>query len=104
MNQLFHTFSLEPSASRCPLPEPLQQGLQHLFGDRLSLTQATRDHHGRDESPYGLMAPDAVVFAHSTDEVAHAVALCAAHAFPVIAYGTGTSLEGHVLAVQGGVT
>ena len=48
--------------------------------------------------------PDAVVFARSTSEVADAVALCAAHGVPVIAYGTGTSLEGHILAVQGGVT
>ena len=87
-----------------PLPGPLQAGLLELFGNRLSLAQAVRDHHGRDESPYGVMAPDAVVFAQSTEEVAHAVALCAAHAFPVIAYGAGTSLEGHVLAVQGGIT
>ena len=50
------------------------------------------------------MPPDAVVFARSTEEVAAAVALCASHQVPIIAYGAGTSLEGHVLALRGGVT
>ena len=50
------------------------------------------------------MLPDAVIFAHSTEEVAAAVKLCAAHGVPVIAWGSGTSLEGHVLALHGGVT
>jgi D-lactate dehydrogenase (cytochrome) len=63
-----------------------------------------REHHGRDESSYDPMLPDAVVFAHSTEEVANAVALCNRYHFPVIAYGTGTSLEGHILALQGGLS
>jgi D-lactate dehydrogenase (cytochrome) len=63
-----------------------------------------REHHGRDESSYDPMLPDAVIFAQSTDDVAAAVALCNEHCFPVIAYGTGTSLEGHILAVQGGLS
>jgi D-lactate dehydrogenase (cytochrome) len=63
-----------------------------------------REHHGRDESSYDPMLPDAVVFAHSTAEVAKAVALCNHYHFPVIAYGTGTSLEGHILALQGGLS
>ncbi|GAC1406041.1 MAG: FAD-linked oxidase C-terminal domain-containing protein [Burkholderiaceae bacterium] len=104
MNQPSHTFSMKPSASRRTLPAPLRAALLLRFGDRLSVTPAVCDHHGRDESPYGLMAPDAVVFARSTDDVAHAVGLCATFAFPIIAFGSGTSLEGHVLAVQGGVT
>ena len=87
-----------------PLPEPLLAGLAALFGDRLSTTQAMREHHGRDESSYDPMPPDAVVFAHSTEEVAAAVGLCASHDVPVIPYGCGTSLEGHVLALRGGVT
>ena len=104
MNQPLPPFSLQPSVSRRPVPEALLSGLQALFGDRLSVAQAMCAHHGRDESAYDPMPPDAVVFARSTSEVADAVALCAAHGVPVIAYGTGTSLEGHVLAVQGGVT
>jgi len=63
-----------------------------------------RDHHGRDESPFPATPPEAVVFAHTTEEVAAAVALCGQHRYPLIAYGAGSSLEGHLLAIQGGVT
>jgi D-lactate dehydrogenase (cytochrome) len=92
------------AALKKPLPESLLQALAAVFGERLSTTQAMREHHGRDESSYDPMLPDAVVFARSTDEVAQAVSLCGGHKIPVIAYGCGTSLEGHVLALQGGVT
>ncbi|WP_026075563.1 FAD-binding oxidoreductase [Noviherbaspirillum massiliense] len=90
-------------ALRKPLPETLLAALQSLFDDRLSIAQAMRDQHGRDESSYDPMPPDAVVFAQTTEEVAEAVRLCASHEIPVIPYGAGTSLEGHVLALQGGV-
>jgi D-lactate dehydrogenase (cytochrome) len=86
------------------LPETLLSTLKSLFGTRLSVTQAMREHHGRDESSYDPMLPDAVVFAHSTTEVATLLQLCNQHRVPVIPYGTGTSLEGHVLALQGGIT
>ena len=79
-----------------PLPESLAAVLSLIFADRFSMTQAMREHHGRDESSYPPMLPDAVIFAHSTEEVAAAVKLCSAHDVPVIAYGSGTSLEGHV--------
>jgi D-lactate dehydrogenase (cytochrome) len=92
------------AALKKPVPETLLAGLKSLFGDRFSTTQAMREHHGRDESSYDPMLPDAVVFAHSTDEVAAAVKLCSQHEVPIIAYGTGTSLEGHVLALRGGIT
>src|SRR5438270_901774 len=87
-----------------PLPETLLSALKAVFDERLSTTQAMREHHGRDESSYDPMPPDAVIFARSTEEVAAAVKLCASHAVPIIAYGAGTSLEGHVLAMRGGVT
>ncbi|MDB5763391.1 MAG: 2-hydroxy-acid oxidase [Herminiimonas sp.] len=92
------------AALRRSLPEALLSALQSLFGERLSTAQAMREHHGRDESSYDPMPPDAVIFAHSTDEVATAVKLCGSHGVPIIAYGAGTSLEGHVLALQGGIT
>jgi D-lactate dehydrogenase (cytochrome) len=92
------------AALKKPLPEELLAGLKALFDDRLSTAQAMRDHHGRDESSYDPMPPDAVIFAQSTEEVAQAVQLCSAHDVPVIAYGAGTSLEGHILALRGGVT
>src|SRR5216684_244327 len=87
-----------------PLPEALLASLQALFGARLSTAQAVREHHGRDESSYDPMLPDAVVFAHSTEEVAAAVRLCDEHVVPIIAYGAGSSMEGHILAVQGGIS
>ncbi|MDB5795923.1 MAG: FAD-binding protein [Noviherbaspirillum sp.] len=87
-----------------PVPHILLTELKSLFGERFSVTQAMREHHGRDESSYAPMLPDAVVFAHSTEEVAAAVKLCSQHETPVIAYGAGTSLEGHILALRGGIT
>lgn len=77
--------------------------LKQLLGDRLSTAQAVRDQHGRDESWNPPFPPDAVVFPHSTEEVAEIVKICAAHGLPIIPYGAGTSLEGHVTALQGGV-
>ena len=93
-----------PSALRRDMPEALLAELKTVFGERLSTSMAMREHHGRDESSYDPMLPDAVVFAHTSDEVAAAVRLCNQYRFPVIAYGTGTSLEGHILALQGGLS
>ncbi len=93
-----------PSALRRDMPEALLAELKTVFGERLSTSMAMREHHGRDESSYDPMPPDAVVFAHTSDEVAAAVRLCNQYRFPVIAYGTGTSLEGHILALQGGLS
>ena len=78
--------------------------LQDLLGERFSRSISIRDEHGRDEGWHPGHAPEAVVFAHTTEEVSSIVKICAAHAVPVIAYGAGTSLEGQVLAVNGGVS
>jgi len=94
----------QPDTLKKPLPAALLSALEGVFGERLSTTQAMREHHGRDESFYDPMLPDAVVFARSTEEVAAAVRLCSQFDVPMIPYGTGTSLEGHVLALRGGVT
>jgi D-lactate dehydrogenase (cytochrome) len=85
------------------LPFELITALTARLGKRFSLGAAVREHHGKDESSLPPMPPDAVVFAETTEEVAATVALCHAHRIPVIAYGTGTSLEGHLHAVNGGV-
>ncbi|MBI5108816.1 MAG: FAD-binding protein [Rhodocyclales bacterium] len=90
-------------SDRPPLHPDLAEVLASRFGSRFSTSAAVRLHHGKDESTYPPMPPDAVVFAESTEEVAAAVALCHRFRTPVIAFGTGTSLEGHLLAVQGGV-
>jgi len=89
---------------RREIPVACLDALRARFGDRLSLAAAVREHHGRDESPYPAMLPDAVVFAHSTEEVAEVARQCNAHGVPIIAYGVGSSLEGHLLAVQGGIS
>ena len=98
-----HPYALSNSLKR-PMPEALVTQLRARFGDRFSTAQAVRDHHGRDESPFPVTPPDAVVFAQSTEEVVEVVKACRAHQFPIIAYGAGSSLEGHLLAVQGGLT
>ncbi|HMT14828.1 MAG TPA: FAD-binding protein, partial [Aestuariivirga sp.] len=77
--------------------------LKTLLGDRLSTAPAVRQQHGKDQTWNPGLPPDAVAFGRSTAEVAAIVKTCAAHDVPVIAYGTGTSLEGHFAAVQGGV-
>jgi D-lactate dehydrogenase (cytochrome) len=83
--------------------DPLIEQLRSLLGERLSTARAVREHHGKDASYHEMEMPDAVAFAESTEEVAAIVKLCAEHKRPVIAFGTGTSLEGQVQAAQGGV-
>ena len=82
---------------------PVLSELKSMLGDRVSTSIAVREQHGKDESYHQTHPPDAVVFARSTQEVADVVSLCARHQVPVIPYGTGTSLEGHVQALHGGV-
>jgi D-lactate dehydrogenase (cytochrome) len=90
--------------ARQPLPHALVRSLRDLLGERFTMSPAVRGHHGRDESAFPPAPPDAVAFPESTDEVAAIVKRCAEHGVPMIAFGVGTSLEGHVLAVRGGVT
>ncbi|WP_417819214.1 FAD-binding oxidoreductase [Terasakiella sp.] len=71
--------------------------------DRVSTSKALCEQHGTDESYHKAQAPDVVVFTLSTKEVSDVVKLCATHKVPVIPYGTGTSLEGHIAALHGGV-
>ena len=75
-----------------------------LLGERLNRSQSDRDLHGRSESHFNDMPPDAVVYPETTDEVAAIVRICAAAGLPLIGWGAGTSLEGHALAPRGGVT
>ncbi|GAM99029.1 D-lactate dehydrogenase [alpha proteobacterium U9-1i] len=77
--------------------------LRLRFGERISTTEAIRQAHGRGEGVIKTFAPSAVAWPESTDEVAAMVSICAAHDTPVIAFGAGTSLEGQVQAVNGGV-
>ncbi|GIK98395.1 MAG: lactate dehydrogenase [Alphaproteobacteria bacterium] len=78
--------------------------MRRLLGERLSTAPAVREQHGHDESYHATEPPDAVAFARGTEEVAGIVRICARHRVPVIPFGTGTSLEGHVAARYGGVS
>jgi D-lactate dehydrogenase (cytochrome) len=87
-----------------PLDRSLLASLRELLGDRVSTSAAVCAQHGKDESYHLPHAPDAVVFAQSTEEVSAIVKFCAEYKTPVIAFGAGTSLEGHVAALAGGVS
>ncbi|HIF67820.1 MAG: FAD-linked oxidase C-terminal domain-containing protein [SAR324 cluster bacterium] len=86
-----------------PPSESCIRELGALFGERCSTGETIREQHGRDESFHPSAPPDAVVFVESNEEVAEIMKLCVQHGTPIIPYGTGTSLEGHVAALQGGV-
>jgi len=87
-----------------PLPDAFTQALAARFGKRFSTAEAVRAHHGHDESHFADALPDGVVWPHSTDEVVEVVRLCHAHRVPVIPFGVGSSLEGHILATNGGIS
>ncbi|MEO6410231.1 MAG: FAD-linked oxidase C-terminal domain-containing protein [Burkholderiaceae bacterium] len=97
-------FEMRPTVLSRPVPAQMLDALKERFGDRLSVAKSVREQHGRDESPFDVAPPEAVVFAESTEETAFVVTLAARHAVPVIPFGVGSSLEGHLLAVQGGVS
>lgn len=100
MNIAVPTSSLVPR----PIPPELEARLKVLLGSRCSSALAVCQQHGRDESPFDVPPPELVVYCESTEEVAQVVSLAHAHDVPVIPYGAGSSLEGHLLAVQGGIS
>ena len=100
--QLAH---VTPEIKPRPAPPALIEALKSRFGAQFSDAMAVREQHGRDESAFTTVPPPAgVVFAQSTADVQDAIKLCAQHKVPVIPYGVGSSLEGHLLAVQGGIS
>ncbi len=98
------TPSLHPEIDSRPAPAALLQALSERFGAQYSAALVVREQHGRDESSFSVPPPAAVVFAESTQDVADAVKLAAQFKVPVIPFGVGSSLEGHLLAVQGGIS
>ena len=93
-----------PEIAQRETPAALIDALRLRFGAQCSTALVVREQHGRDESSFAAPPPAAVVFAESTPDVADAVKLAASHCVPVIPFGVGTSLEGHLLAVQGGIS
>ncbi|MEM7524593.1 MAG: FAD-linked oxidase C-terminal domain-containing protein [Pseudomonadota bacterium] len=78
--------------------------IRDLIGDRLSTAAAVRDLHGQNEAYFAPVAPDAVAFPANTEEVSEIVKICADELCPIVPWGVGTSLEGHALAFNGGVS
>ena len=88
-----------------PVPAAMLAALKARFGERCSTALAVREQHGRDESPFDAPPPEAVVFAEIDRRTSPSSSRWpTAHAVPVIPFGVGSSLEGHLLAVQGGVS
>ena len=105
MNAPAATAHLLPDVHPREVPQALMDALRARFGERCSTAQVVREQHGRDESAYtDVPPPAAVVFAESTQDVADAVKLAGDYSVPVIPFGVGSSLEGHLLAVQGGIS
>jgi D-lactate dehydrogenase (cytochrome) len=90
--------------SRPPLPPALVGELENLLADRFSRAESILDQHARDESHHPPCPPRAVAFPTTTAEVSSIVAACNRHGVPIVPFGAGSSLEGHVLAVHGGVS
>ena len=90
-------------SNRRLIDEALEEA-RDLLGDRLSTSKSVRDLHGESVTWHPNSPPDAVAFVHTTQEVSDLVKICARHKVPVIPYGTGTALEGHTSAVEGGIT
>lgn len=86
------------------LPLAFTAALTELLGERFSTSAAARAQHERDESIFPAMTPDAVAWPRSTEEVVQIVRLCSMHGVPLVPYAAGSSLEGHTLAAQGGLT
>ncbi len=105
MNAPIPAQHLAPVIALRDVPAALIDALQARFGANCSTAQVIREQHGRDESAFmHVPPPAAVVFAECTQDVADAVALAARYQVPVIPFGVGSSLEGHLLAVQGGIS
>ena len=95
---------LVPEINQREVPQALLDALKARFGANCSTALAVREQHGRDESSFEAPPPAAVVFAENTADVADAVTLAGQYNVPVIPFGVGSSLEGHLLAVQGGIS
>ncbi|MEO8119889.1 MAG: FAD-binding protein, partial [Rhodoferax sp.] len=105
MNASTPSTHLLPDIHQRAVPPALIEALKARFAERCSTALVVREQHGRDESAFATVPPPAaVVFAESTADVAFVVKLASEHRVPVIPFGVGSSLEGHLLAVQGGIS
>ncbi|MGH9704921.1 MAG: FAD-binding oxidoreductase, partial [Candidatus Acidiferrales bacterium] len=91
------------SATRVDLLDPALAELNSLLGTRSTTVEAIRDHHSHGESYHAPAPPDVVCFPHSNAEVSEIVKISAKYCLPIIPFGAGTSLEGNVNAIRGGI-
>jgi D-lactate dehydrogenase (cytochrome) len=99
-----HTSEWFPRIAPRAVPAALLDALKARFEARCSTALAVREQHGRDESPIDAPPPEVVIYAESSADVAEVLQLADQYAVPVIPFGVGSSLEGHLLAVQGGIS
>jgi len=78
--------------------------LTTLLGEKITTSKSDLDLHGQNETHFAPCPPDAVVYPANTADVQQVVQICARHGCPIVPWGTGTSLEGHALAIQGGIS
>src|SRR5581483_3171421 len=93
-----------PSLLSADARAALVSELQSLLGDRCTTNATQLEHHSHCESWHAAAPPDAVVFPTSTEEVSAVVAAAARHGAPIVPFGVGSALEGHVNAIHGGVS
>jgi D-lactate dehydrogenase (cytochrome) len=89
---------------RVDLSDAQVKALSSLVSGRISQNESVLDSHGRDESAFPPIRPSAVVTVHTTQEVSNVLAYCNEQKIPVVAFGVGSSLEGHVLPLFGGIS
>src|SRR5450830_70908 len=104
MNPLATSSALQADIQPRAVPAALIDALKKRFAERCATALVVREQHGRDESSFEAPPPAAVVFAESTADVAFTVKIANDYSVPVIPFGVGTSLEGHLLAIQGGIS
>lgn len=90
--------------TRGQINDAAQQELEAVLGERLSFNREVRQKHGEDFSRHKPMSPDAVAFVNSENEVIRIVQICAKHVIPIIPFGAGTSVEGQIVAINGGLS
>src|SRR3954471_21937994 len=77
---------------------------REFLGDRITTNATLREHHSHGQDTQPPVLPDAVAFIETSEEAARLLAICHAERVPVVAWGAGTSLEGHVTPVRAGIT
>ena len=92
------------SVQSIPAIEAAHTELQAFLGERVSSAEAVREHHSHGESTHPPGMPDLVCFPHTTEEVSQIVKVSARYGLPIVPFGAGTSLEGHVHALRGGIS